>query len=103
MNILIECYGTFVNESQTINLLDVGQKITFDFFGEPLTVSLDRVTSYFCEISTSHNFSIEKDNKINMLETSNFFKIPYDSETILALPLYDASFKLKFSIIKESD
>ena len=66
MKILIECYGTFINETQSVDLLDVGQKITFDFFGESLEIVLDRVTSYYYEVSTSHHFSIEKDGKVNM-------------------------------------
>lgn len=103
MEILIECYGSFVNKSQKVNLLNVGEVITFDFFGEPLTISIDRVTSYFFEISTSHSFSIVKDGKVNMLKTAKFFEIPYDTETILAMPIYDASYNLKFSVVKESD
>ena len=103
MKILIECYGTFINETQSVDLLDVGQKITFDFFGEPLEIVLDRVTSYYYEVSTSHHFSIEKDGKVNMLETFKTFKIPYTEETILAMPIYDVAYKLKFSLVKEND
>ena len=103
MDILIECYGNFVNKTEKVNLLDVGQKIIFDYFGESLEVSLDRVTSYFFEVSTSHSFCIEKDGKVNMLETFKKFEIPYEGETTLSMPIYDASYKLKFSILKESD
>ena len=104
MNIIVESLGTFANPSQKQQLsLSKGEMLSFDYDDEKITVTIESVESEFYNISLSHGFCLEVCGKINLNDARTTFILPKDFETVLALPLYDASYKLKFSSVKEND
>lgn len=101
MKLLIEKYGTLYEDCSKYVMLEPGQKADFKFIDGDVIVNIDAIFDDHLVISTNRNFSLVKDGKCNLLTSFSTFKIPFVGETTIAMPLFDISYNLKFSIVKE--
>ena len=101
MKLLIEKYGTLFEDCSKMIMLEPSQQADFEFIDDKVVVKIDAVFEDHLVISTNRPFSVIKDGKCNLLSSFSTFEIPYAGETIIAMPLFDISFNLKFSIVKE--
>ena len=103
MKIKIENYGTEVFEKTTKTLdLVSGASVVFDYFDEKINVTIESVEHEFFVVSLNRPFCFEVNGIVNLSETHYKFSFPYIAYSIITLPLYDASYKLKFSVDEES-
>lgn len=103
MKLLIESLGSLSDNTSKVVNLENNQTVTFDYLGNPVTINIDNIDENMVKISTSHKFSVEKNGKCSLIKAFDSFDIPLSEITILTMPIFDASFKLKFSPVKESD
>lgn len=103
MEIIVKCYGTLVSNQQKVLRLSVGNSLTFDYLDEKIVVKVEELNNDFYVVSLNRNFCLDNLGTINLNQTSNIFKFPYEDKSIIALPLYDATCKLEFLALGEEN